>query len=126
MLVKERLRTELKIVYSNDVFRPLSNVLDLHSFFLDSNLTETFAEVFMLLQLALTTPVSSTETGRCFSTLKSIKTWLRNSMGHERLNALAMLTTHSELISEIHYFNDKVMGRFARQKNRRMKFLYKN
>ncbi len=126
MLSKERLKTELKVLYTNQIFAPLSTTVELHSFFLENNLRETFSEVFKLLQVAMTTPVSSAEAERCFSTLKRIKTWLRNAMGHSRLNALAMLTIHAELVNSLESFHDRVIDKFARLKNRRMNFLYKN
>ena len=46
-------------------------------------------------------------------------------MGYDRLNDLAMLTIHAEYVSVIDDFNDKVIERFARLKNRRKSFLYK-
>ena len=40
--------------------------------------------------IVLITPVATAESERCFSTLKRIKTCLRNAMGQDRPNALAL------------------------------------
>ena len=50
-----------------------------------------------LLQLLSTLPVSSATNERSFSTLKRIKTYLRNSLGEAILNGLAMLSIHCKI-----------------------------
>ena len=75
--------------------------------------------------IVLTTPVATAESERCFSTLKRVKTYLRNKMGQDRLNALAVLTIEKEYIANIVNFNERVITKFAEQKNRRAEFLYK-
>ena len=72
------------------------------------NLQETFSETVSLLNILITTPMTTAEAERCFSTLKRIKTFLRNSMGQERLNALAMLSMERELVLNMRDFNEKV------------------
>lgn len=58
--------------------------------------------------------MTTAEAERCFSTLKRIKTFLRNSMGQERcLNDLGMLSMERELVLGLHDFNEKVIDRFA-------------
>jgi hypothetical protein len=75
--------------------------------------------------IVLTTPLATAESERCFSTLKRVKTYLRNKMGQDRLNALAVLTIEKEYIANIVNFNERVITKFAGQKNRRAEFLYK-
>ena len=77
------------------------------------NLQETFSETVSLLNILITTPMTTAEAERCFSTLKRIKTFLRNSMGQERLNALAILSMERELVLNMRDFNEKVINRFA-------------
>ena len=89
------------------------------------NLQETFSETVSLLNILITTPMTTAEAERCFSTLKIIKTFLRNSMGQERLNALAMLSMERELVLNMRDFNEKVIDRFAALKERLAKFQYK-
>uniref|UniRef100_A0A1A8CP78 Si:ch211-240b21.2 n=1 Tax=Nothobranchius kadleci TaxID=1051664 RepID=A0A1A8CP78_NOTKA len=69
--------------------------------------------------------MTTAEAERCFSTLKRIKTFLRNSMGQERLNALAMLSIERELVWSMPDFNEKVIDHFAALKDRQAKFHYK-
>jgi hypothetical protein len=46
-------------------------------------------------------------------------------MEQERLNALAVLSIHKDVIADTLRFNQKVIELFASQKNRRGQFLYK-
>ncbi len=69
--------------------------------------------------------MTSAETERCFSTLKRIKTFLRNSMLNERLTALAMLSIENRMISDINNFNDKVIDHFATSRTQKMDFIFK-
>jgi hypothetical protein len=86
---------------------------------------EIFCEVTKLLEIIITTPLTTSESERCFSTLKRVKTYLRNTISEERLNALSMLSIENELVKSIQDFNTKVIEHFARLKNRRAHFLYK-
>ncbi|KAF3859042.1 hypothetical protein F7725_021441 [Dissostichus mawsoni] len=49
-------------------------------FFMENNLQSTFTETVRLLKILITTPMTTAESERCFSTLKRIKTFLRNTM----------------------------------------------
>lgn len=97
----------------------------LYQFFMENNLQSTFTETVSLLRILITTPMTTAESERCFFTLKRIKTFLRNTMSQDRLNALAMLSMEKKLVRDIPDFNKKVIERFATQKERRAKFLYK-
>ena len=57
---------------------------------------EVSKKTVTLLNILITTSRKTGEAERCFSTLKRIKTFLRNAMGQERLNALAMLSMERE------------------------------
>nr|CAH7751221.1 unnamed protein product [Callosobruchus chinensis] len=48
-----------------------------------------------------------TEAERTFSTLKRIKTFLRNTMLNDRLNALVMMSINRNLVHQINNFDDK-------------------
>ncbi|KAI7790043.1 putative zinc finger MYM-type protein 1-like [Triplophysa rosa] len=67
-------------------------------------------------EILITTPMTTAEAERCFSTFKRVKTFLRNSMTQERLNALAMLSMEKRMVTEIIDFNQKVIEKFASQK----------
>lgn len=125
MLNKNKLKTELSLIYDNSDFQACSGAVALYQFFMENNLQDTFSETVALLKILITTPMTTAESERCFSTLKRIKSFLRNTMGQERLNALAMLSMEKQLTSDIPDFNTRVIEKFASLKERRAKFMYK-
>ena len=126
MISLNKLRTELGILYGSEEFHNAKTSLQLLQCMHENNLTSAFSEAYKLLQINATTPMTSSESERCFSTLKRVKSYSRNTMGNERLNALAMLSIHKELIRSIPDFNERVITHFAQLKTRRAEFLYKS
>ena len=124
-LDKERLRTELSVIYSRTDCRSLKGALPLLKFLIKNNLGDTLKETRKLLEIVITTPMTTSEAERCFSTLNRIKTFLRNSMTEDRLTSLSMLSIEKKFISEINNFNDKVITKFANRKERRIDLIYK-
>jgi hypothetical protein len=124
-LNKAKLKTELSLIYENPEFKACCGALALYQVMMSYNLQDTFSETVSLLNILINTPMPTAEAERCFSTLKRIKTFLRNSMGQERLNALAMLSMERELVLNMRDFNEKVIDRFAALKERLAKFQYK-
>lgn len=122
---KERLRTELEVIYSRDDFRLLKGIIPTINYIISNNMNDLFKEVLKLLKLLVVIPMTSSEAERGFSTLKRIKTCLRSTMGEDRLNALSILSIESEMISEDMEFNKKVIEHFSSTKNRRMDFIHK-
>ncbi|KAL4153992.1 hypothetical protein QTP88_001825 [Uroleucon formosanum] len=122
----KKLKTEIQIIYSRTEFRTMSGAVSLLSFIQSENLTSTFGESMKLLKIIITIPMSTAESERCFSTLKRIKTFLRNTMHQERLSALAMLSIEKNFVMHIADFNNKVMELFASSKERRLDFTFKN
>ena len=121
----EKRCTELYLINENPDFRTCSGAGALFEFMVRNNLQGVFAESVKLLRVLITTPMTTAESERCFSTLKRIKTFLRNTMSQERLNALAMLSVEKKKTNDIPNFNKLVIEKFATQKERRAKFLYK-
>ena len=72
-----------------------------------------------LLCILATLPVSNATAERSFSTLRRLKTWLRTTMGEERLIGLALLHVHFD--SEIDI--EKIIERFAKKRKRRIDFV---
>lgn len=122
---KERLRTELEVIYSRDDFRLLKGIIPTINYIISNNMNDLFKKVLKLLKLLVVIPMTSSEAERGFSTLKRIKTCLRSTMGEERLNALSILSIESEMIAEDIDFNKKVIDNFSSTKNRRMDFIHK-
>ena len=125
MLEKYKLKSELAVLYSRDDFCKSEKIIDILNIINDNNLQSTFSETFKLLNILITTPMTTAEAERCFSTLKRIKTFLRCTMHNERLNALGMLTIENIMITEIKDFNEKVINHFATSKNRRLDLIFK-
>ncbi|XP_063741896.1 zinc finger MYM-type protein 1-like [Eleginops maclovinus] len=121
LLNKNKLKTELALIYSNDKFKSCSGAVALYQLFMGNNLQDTFSETVALLKILITTPMTTAESERCFSTLKRIKTFLRNTMSQDRLNALAMLSMEKNLVKTIPDFNQRVIEKFAAVKDRMAK-----
>lgn len=124
-LDKERLKTELSVIYSRADCRSVSGAIPFLKFLIENNLANVFKETKKILEILITIPMTTAEAERCFSTLKRVKTFLRNSMCEDRLVALSMLTIEKKLINEIPKFNERVIDKFASKKNRRIELLFK-
>ena len=70
--------------------------------------------VAMLLRIFGTIPVSNATTERTFSKLKLLKTYLRTTMGQERLSGLALMSIHQDMKVK----PEKAINIFAYKKNR--------
>ena len=120
-----KLHSELSVVYSRPEFWQCCGTVPLLQLLVESNLAGTFSETVLLLKAIIIVPMTSCEAERCFSTLRRVKTFLRNTMSEDRLNALAMLSIEKNLIRDSIDFNQNVIDMFAQLKNRRAKFLFK-
>ena len=115
------------VFYDRSEFREnsVSGCLQILKFIISFGLdTDVFKEVTKVLRILITMPMSTSQSERCFSTLKLIKTYLRNRMGEERLSALAMLSIEKDMVSQIPDFNSRVVDKFC-ETTRRMEFHYK-
>lgn len=75
-----------------------------------------FPNIYTLLRIGCTIPVTSCENERAHSTLKNIKTVLRSTMGQERLSSLAVMSIHADKPVDF----DDVIDRFKLKGNRRI------
>lgn len=78
-----------------------------------------FPNVHILLKLLCTLPISTSTPERTFSTLKRIKTYLRNTMSETRLNGLASLNIHRE----IHVDPEEVIDVLVKKGPRKLNFV---
>ncbi|XP_066259796.1 zinc finger MYM-type protein 1-like [Euwallacea similis] len=111
-----KLKTELQVIYDREDFRVSSGAIPMLKLFMNNNLSETFSESVKLLTMLCTLPMTTTESERCFPTLKRVKTFLRNAMGQQKLSALALLSVEKSLINEMGDFNERVIQHFANLK----------
>lgn len=75
-----------------------------------------FPNIHRLLRLACTLPVTSCECERSISVLRRLKTYLRSSMGQERLSGLALMHIHYGMELDL----EEIVNIFARKHPRRM------
>jgi len=78
-----------------------------------------FPNIYVLLKIFATLPISTAAAERSFSALKRIKDYLRSTMAESRLNGLALMHIHSDIgISP-----DVVLDKFAGMRRRRLPFI---
>lgn len=124
------LRSELTVLYSSESDENVDrkqNANELLTFIKENELDQAYSEVLKLCQLVLTMPATSASTERSFSTLKRLKTYIRNSTSEDRLSKLALLSIEKELLTEMSAsdtFYNQVISEFAK-KQRRIELHYK-
>lgn len=75
-----------------------------------------FPNLYKLLQLAMSLPISSATCERSFSAMRKVKTWLRTSMLQNRFNNTSILYIEKDIDIDI----DVIIHQFA-SKNRYIK-----
>ncbi|CAF2907259.1 unnamed protein product [Rotaria sp. Silwood2] len=97
-----------------------SNVLDSLNALL--SIRSFYPNLYCLFELYAILPVTVSTAERSFSTMKRIKTTLRNSIGDERLSNLAIIHIHHDIASNLNV--EDVINIFCKDK-RRIKFTNK-
>ena len=77
---------------------------------------DSYPNLFILLQIACTIPVTSCECERSASTIRRLNNYMRASMGKDRLSNLALLHIHYDIPVDL----DKVVDLYARLHPRRL------
>ncbi|CAH1114114.1 unnamed protein product [Psylliodes chrysocephalus] len=139
MVDKEALKIELAVFYSREEVTDsasesanpnesenFTGCLPTLNFIISFGLESVFKEIVKVIKILVTIPMTTSETERCFSTLKLIKSFLRSTMNKESITALAMLSIEKTMVHEIENFNEKVIDKFIEDKNRRMIFHFKS
>lgn len=121
----EKLKLELELLYSHREFQQAGDLNNLFKIITDSNLIEDFPESYRVMKILLTIPMTTVEPEREFSTLKRIKTDLRNRMGQSRLNALMAVSERKELFLRDN-IKETIIDMFAKDKDRRLALTYRN
>ena len=98
-LDKEMVELEAKLAK-----RTLENkdIRNMHGVYLNLlSLRDAFPELLRLLRISMTIAISTASCERSFSSLKRIKSYLRSTMGEQRLTDLAIISIERELSSSI-------------------------
>lgn len=115
------LKIELCVIYRNNHFKEKQNISQLLNFLTNSDLVSHFSELFKLCNLILTIPVTTAGAERSFSSMKRIKSFLRNRMNQGRLSDLALMTIESELLIKLKSsgnFYEQVISEFSKNERR--------
>ncbi|GBN10527.1 hypothetical protein AVEN_243437-1 [Araneus ventricosus] len=64
MLQKDRLKTELRVIYSRSDFRNITGAISLLLFIIENNLQTKFPETYKLLLIVVTIPMTTAEAER--------------------------------------------------------------
>lgn len=99
----------------------LRNPLQILQFIYRSQLDSVCVNLTIALRVFLTIPASVAAGERSFSKLKLIKTYLRSSMGQERLDDLSLISIEREMCSRVEFYD--VMSSFASKKARKVAFV---
>ncbi|KAG0724329.1 Zinc finger MYM-type protein 1 [Chionoecetes opilio] len=113
---------ELALEISNLPSLPSDDMtaLQLLSYIHKKQLKELYPNLWIALRIVCTLPVTVASAERSFSKLKLIKTYLRSSMGQNRLSGLSIISINQEIGKQLSY--DEVINDFASKKARRQKF----
>jgi len=60
---------------------------------------QVYPNLYKLLQVAITLPISSSTCERSFSAMRRLKTWLRTSMLQNRFNTIAILNIEKHIVN---------------------------
>ncbi|GBP20614.1 Zinc finger MYM-type protein 1 [Eumeta japonica] len=95
----ELLKTDVAIVIDSKKQEPLEQ--QFYKFLINNSLGSCFPNLEIALRIYLSLMITNCSGERSFSTLKRIKTELRNTMGQERLNHLTLLNIEHDLLKEV-------------------------
>ena len=115
-LSEERLRVNLSTLeYSGKKFDSIKSVVN----YLQGLQDETkvlYSELSKLLKILLLFPVSSCTAERGFSVMKFVKSYLRSTMGQERLNHLCLINAYPDEVQKVDV--DSIMSQFVNNETR--------
>ena len=112
-----RLRRFVKSMTEIGVYTESWDIVKLLQLMAQCKLHETVPNLIIAIQIYLTLAVSVASCERSFSKLKLIKTYLRSTMGQNRLKNLAILSIEREQTESLDF--DEVIDQFASTKTRK-------
>ena len=97
-------RKEMIKIQNTKLARQLNlpySTYEIYKTFYQLGMATTYPQINLLFDIYLAIPVSSSSAERSFSALKRTKTWIRNTLGKERLSNLAILNIEQDLAGTI-------------------------
>ncbi|XP_050053731.1 uncharacterized protein LOC126549211 [Aphis gossypii] len=82
----------------------------------------TFPNLYKLLGVAYTLPISSATCERSFSAMRRVKTWLRSTMIQERFTNLSIIHIERDISNNID--TEKILNNFANSNDRKIPLIY--
>ena len=79
----------------------VSNPRRIYQFVFCNEMNQSFPNIATVYKICLTIPVSSVSTERSFSCVKRIKSYLRSTMGQERLSSLSIINIERTMAHNI-------------------------
>lgn len=123
-----QLKNELSVLYSDKILENSSNPFEMLEYVTNCELNLCMPELYKLLCLIVTIPVTSASVERSFSSLKRIKTFTRNTTGQDRLSSMSIISINKDFIHELcqndKFYND-IIDYFSDKKDRRISLKYK-
>lgn len=98
----------------------LESPLDLVQALYENKLISSFPNINICLRIFFSIMVTNASGERSFSTLKRVKTYLRNSIAQENLNSLAIVSINKDILDEID--TNCIIEKFASLKARKRFF----
>ncbi|GJX87484.1 zinc finger MYM-type protein 1-like protein [Tanacetum coccineum] len=108
-------------VVQNEDFSKVNTITELAKELARLDKHKSFPMIYKLLKLALVLPVATATVERCFSTMKLIKSDLRNRTGNRFLNHALICSIEKEVF--INVTNEDVMKRFQSMRDRKGKLI---
>lgn len=81
---------------------------------------KNYPNLFKLMQLVMTLPVSSATCERSFSAMRRVRNYLRTTMSEDRFSALSSLYIERDLSNTVDVHD--VVAHYAAKANRRLQF----
>ena len=116
MQFTELLKTNVAAAISNEKHEALE--LQFYKLIMEHSLESCFPNVEIVLRIYLSLMITNCSGERSFSTLKRIKSELRNMMGQDRLNNLTLMNIECNLLREIDL--SSIISKFAHIKSRKV------
>lgn len=86
-------------------------------YIIENEIESTYPNIYVVLRIFLTIPISNCTGERSFSTLKRVKNCLRSTLGQSKLNNLMFLSIENDLLDKLD--TEALIDNFARTKARK-------